>query len=115
MKAIFHKILITAAAGIVATAAFGMFLSAQQTQQIRTPSQMPLPVNPDFSKFQIQTLKVQGNIYLLAGAGSNIALQTGDAGVLLVDTGFEQMSGKILEAVRKISNKPIRTIIDTTL
>jgi glyoxylase-like metal-dependent hydrolase (beta-lactamase superfamily II) len=112
---IFSKNLMTAAVGLLATAACGMFLSAQQPQQIRTQRQMPLPANPDFSKLQIQTLKVQGNIYLLAGAGADIAVQTGDEGVLLVDTGYEQMGGKILEAIRKISNKPIRTIINTTL
>jgi glyoxylase-like metal-dependent hydrolase (beta-lactamase superfamily II) len=115
MKAIFYKDLIVAAAGLLATAACGMFLSAQQPQQIRTPRQVPLPANPDFSKLQVQTLKVQGNVYLLAGAGGNIAMQTGDEGVLLVDTGYEQMNGKVLEAVRKLSNKPIRTIINTTL
>ncbi len=67
-------------------------------QQIRTPRQVPFPVNPDFSKLQVQTLKVQGSIYLVAGAGGNIAAQVGDEGVLLVDTGYEQMSGKVLEA-----------------
>jgi cyclase len=112
---IFSKNLMTVAVWLVASAACGIFLSAQQTQQIRTPRQMPLPANPDFSKLQIQTLKVQGNIYLLAGAGADIAVQTGDEGVLLVDTGYEQMGAKILEAIRKISNKPIRTIINTTL
>jgi glyoxylase-like metal-dependent hydrolase (beta-lactamase superfamily II) len=115
MKAIFYRNLMIAATGLLATAACGMFLSAQQAQQIRTPRQMPLPANPDFSKLQIQTLKVQGNVYLLAGGGADIAVQTGDEGVLLVDTGYEQMNGKILEAVRKLSNKPIRTIINTTL
>jgi glyoxylase-like metal-dependent hydrolase (beta-lactamase superfamily II) len=42
-------------------------------------------------------------------------VQTGDEGILLVDTGYEQMNGKIQEALRKLSNKPIRTIINTTL
>jgi glyoxylase-like metal-dependent hydrolase (beta-lactamase superfamily II) len=72
-------------------------------------------MNPDFSKLEIQTLPVQGNIHLLAGAGGNIAVQVGDQGVLLVDTGYEKMSGKVLAAVRKLSNKPIRIIINTTL
>jgi len=84
-------------------------------QQIKTPKQMPLPRNPDFSKLEVETLKVQGNMYLLAGAGANIAVQLGDEGVLLVDTGFEQMSAKTLAALRKLSNKPIRTIVNTTL
>jgi len=87
----------------------------QQPSQIRTPKQMRVPQNSDFSKLEIQTLKVQGNVQLLAGAGANIAVQSGAEGVLLVDTGYEQMSDKTLAAIRKISDKPIRTIINTTL
>ena len=112
MKGTLYKTSVLAAAGLLAAAGFSMFAAAQQ---IRTPRQTPFPVNPDFSKLEIQTLKVQGNIYLLAGAGGNIAVQVGDDGVLLVDTGFEKMSDKVLAAVRKLSNKPIRIIINTTL
>ena len=54
-------------------------------------------------------------MHLIAGAGGNIAAQVGDQSVLLVDTGYEQMSGKVLAAVRKLSDKPLRTIINTTL
>jgi glyoxylase-like metal-dependent hydrolase (beta-lactamase superfamily II) len=72
-------------------------------------------VNPDFSRLEVQTLKVQGNMYLIAGAGGNIAVQAGDEGVVLVDTGYEKMADKVLAAVKKITNKPIRTIINTTL
>jgi glyoxylase-like metal-dependent hydrolase (beta-lactamase superfamily II) len=97
--------------------ASSIFISAQQqpAQQIRTPKQTRLPQNPDFSKLEVQTLKVQGNIYLLGGAGGNIAVQVGDQGVLMVDTGYEQMAPKVLAAIRKITDKPIRTIINTTL
>ena len=116
MNRIFHKILLVAAAVLVTTAGLCVLASAQQQpQQIRTPRQTRLPQNPDFSKLEIQTLKVQGNVQLLAGAGANIAVQSGAEGVLLVDTGYEQMSTKTLAAVRQISDKPIRTIINTTL
>jgi glyoxylase-like metal-dependent hydrolase (beta-lactamase superfamily II) len=117
MKTKLHKTLVSAAVGAAVIAGSSMLLSGQQGQQaqIRTPRQMPIPQNPDFSKLQVQTLKVQGNVFLVAGAGGNIAVQTGEDGVLLVDTGYEQMTAKVIEAVRKISNKPIRTIIDTTL
>src|SRR6266581_6663358 len=107
-----YKTSVLAAAGILATTAFSICIGAQQ---IRTPRQTPLPLNPDFSKLEVQTLPVQGKIYLLGGAGGNIAVQVGDEGVLLVDTGFEKMSDKVLAAVRKLSTKPIRTIINTTL
>jgi glyoxylase-like metal-dependent hydrolase (beta-lactamase superfamily II) len=117
MKSKAHKTLISATLGMLLISGFTMLLTGQQAQQnqIRTPRQTPMPQNPDFSKLQVQTLKVQGNVYLVAGAGGNIALQVGEDGVLLVDTGYEQMTGKVIEAIRKISDKPIRTIINTTL
>jgi glyoxylase-like metal-dependent hydrolase (beta-lactamase superfamily II) len=85
-------------------------------QQIRTAKQMPLPRNPDWAKMEVETLPVQGQVHMIAGAGGNIAVQVGNAGVLLVDTGYEQMSGKVLAAIRKLSgDRTLRTIINTTL
>jgi glyoxylase-like metal-dependent hydrolase (beta-lactamase superfamily II) len=107
-----YKVSFVAVLALLASAV----LSAQQPPpQIRTPRHVRIPMNPDFSKLEVQTLKVQGNMYLLAGAGANVAVQAGDDGILLVDTGFEQMSAKTLAAIRKVSEKPIRTIISTTL
>ena len=63
---------------------------------------------------EIQVLPVQGNLYVLVGAGGNIAVQAGDDGVLLVDAGLESMSGAVLESVESISSAPIRYIINTT-
>lgn len=90
-------------------------LAAQQPPQIRTPRQMPFPKNPDWAKLEIETLHVQGRVHMLAGAGGNVAVQTGDDGILMVDTGFEQMGPKVLAALKKLSNKPIRTVVNTTL
>jgi cyclase len=73
----------------------------------------PAPPVRDFSKDEVHLLKVQGNIYMLVGAGGNITLQVGEEGVLLVDTGFAQMSQKVLTAIRSVSDKPIRYIINT--
>ena len=62
----------------------------------------------------IEVLRVQGNVYMIAGAGGNIAVQVGDDGVLLVDTGLEAMGEKIMAAIRQLSNKPIRFIVNTS-
>src|SRR5260370_20770561 len=62
---------------------------------------------------EIQTLKVQGNVYLLTGAGGNIAVQVGDLGVLVVDTGVAAMGDKMVAAIRKLSDKPIQYIVNT--
>jgi glyoxylase-like metal-dependent hydrolase (beta-lactamase superfamily II) len=50
---------------------------------------------------------------MIAGAGGNIAVQIGDLGVLVVDSGFPQNTDKVLAAIRKLSDKPIQYVIDT--
>ena len=62
---------------------------------------------------ELHVLPVQGNIYMLVGAGGNITLQIGKEGVLLVDTGLAQNSEKVLAEIRKLTPKPIRYIINT--
>ena len=66
-------------------------------------------------KAKIEVLHVKGNVYLIAGAGGNITVQTGDQAVVLVDSGSAQLSDEIREAIRKISTKPVGYIINTTV
>jgi glyoxylase-like metal-dependent hydrolase (beta-lactamase superfamily II) len=67
----------------------------------------------DFSKTEVHVLPVQGNVYMIVGAGGNITMQAGKDGVLLVDTMYAGLSDKVLAAIRTVSNKPIRYIINT--
>src|SRR5512145_3163578 len=46
----------------------------------------PRPVRNEV-RDEIETVHVQGNVYMLVGAGANIAVQVGDEGVVVVDTG----------------------------
>ncbi|PYS14196.1 MAG: hypothetical protein DMG17_17260 [Acidobacteria bacterium] len=62
----------------------------------------------------LEVLQVQPNFYMIAGAGGNIGVQLGPAGIVLVDTGSAGTSDKVLAAIKKISDKPIRYIIDTS-
>ena len=62
----------------------------------------------------IETFHVQGNVYLLAGAGTNVAVQIGDDGVLVVDTGSAATREAVLAAIRRLSDGPIRWIINTS-
>ena len=62
---------------------------------------------------EIRVTKVQGNVYLLAGAGGNITVQTGDMGVVVVDTGLAQNSANVIAAIKKISDLPIQHVINT--
>jgi cyclase len=50
---------------------------------------------------------------MLVGAGANIAVQIGDDGVLVVDTGIAATSEKVIAAIRRLSDGPIRWIVNT--
>ena len=66
------------------------------------------------SNESIEVLQIRPNFYMIAGAGGNIGVQVGSDGVVLVDAGAEKASGEILAAIKKITNQPIRYIIDTS-
>ena len=68
---------------------------------------------PDFDEVEIQTLHVQGNIYMLVGAGGNITVQAGNDGVLIIDTMYEPLADKVFAAIREISDGPLTYIINT--
>jgi len=89
-------------------AAIGLAAIALFAQQNRAPEQSS-------SEGRLHMLHVQGNIYLLAGAGGNVVVQVGDQTVLLVDSGLPEYSDDIRSAVRKLSNRPIGYIINTTI
>jgi glyoxylase-like metal-dependent hydrolase (beta-lactamase superfamily II) len=63
----------------------------------------------------IETVHVQGNVHMLVGAGSNIAVQIGNDGVLVVDTGTAERRDDVLAAIRRLSDGPIRWIVNTHL
>jgi cyclase len=67
----------------------------------------------DLSKVEIDAVKVTDSIYMLVGAGGNTTIQFGPEGVMVVDTSFAGMSGKILAQIKKLSDKPIRYVVDT--
>jgi cyclase len=61
----------------------------------------------------LETLRVQRNVYAIFGAGGNVTVQVGDEGVLIVDSGLAASSTALLAEVRKLSTRPIRFIINT--
>src|SRR5690242_10104406 len=76
-------------------------------------SVLSLAQTPANGTARVHVLPVQGNVYMLTGAGGNIALQAGKDGLVLVDTGLAEMADQTLAAVRTISKDPIRVIINT--
>src|SRR6516162_9342951 len=73
----------------------------------------PAQQQQDFSKVEIKTTKLKDNFYTLEGQGGTIGVLTGPDGVFMVDTQFAPLSDKIAAAVKKVSDKPIKFIVNT--
>jgi cyclase len=67
----------------------------------------------DYSKVHMKVSKVAGNIYMLEGAGGNIGASVGEDGIVIVDDQFAPLAEKIQAALKGITDKPIRFIINT--
>jgi len=61
-----------------------------------------------------EAVKVQGNVYLIVGAGGNVLVQTGEQGTLMVDTGAEAAKEKMLSALEKLTPEPVRWVLNTS-
>ena len=69
--------------------------------------------NDDFSKVQMKVTKVSGNVYMLEGAGGNIGASVGEDGIVIVDDQYAPMADKIKAALKGITDKPVRFVINT--
>ena len=74
---------------------------------------------PDWSKIELAAVKVAGNIYEIdsapgsKGSGGNIGVSVGPDSVVIIDDKFAPLAPKIEAAVKKISDKPVRFVINT--
>jgi glyoxylase-like metal-dependent hydrolase (beta-lactamase superfamily II) len=67
----------------------------------------------DFSKVEIQAIRLTETTYMMTGAGGNLGLSVGEDAVFLVDDQFAPLSEKIAAAIRKITSKPVRFLLNT--
>jgi glyoxylase-like metal-dependent hydrolase (beta-lactamase superfamily II) len=67
----------------------------------------------DFSKVEIKTTKIGGNVYTLEGQGGTIGALVGPDGVFMVDAQFAPLSDKIAAALKQISDGRIRFVVNT--
>jgi glyoxylase-like metal-dependent hydrolase (beta-lactamase superfamily II) len=67
----------------------------------------------DFSKVQMKVTHVSGGIYMLEGAGGNIGASVGEDGIVIVDDQYAPLADKIKAALKGITDKPVRFVINT--
>lgn len=69
--------------------------------------------NLDKSQEEITTTKVTENIHMLSGEGGNIGVFTGVDGIFMIDDKFAKLSDEIKDEISKISDKPIKYLVNT--
>jgi cyclase len=62
----------------------------------------------------LEVVQLRPNFYMVAGDGSNIAVQLGTDGIVIVDTGTGEKAKQVIAEIRKLSNRPIRYVINTS-
>ena len=67
----------------------------------------------DFSKVEITSQKLADGVYVLFGQGGNIGVSTGKDGVFVIDDQYAPLTAKIRAAIEKLSDKPVRFVINT--
>ena len=61
----------------------------------------------------VTKVQVNDSIYMLKGKGGNIGVSFGTDGVLVIDSQFAEASPQVIAAIKELSDKPIRFLINT--
>jgi len=80
----------------------------------RTTPVVSRAVDPEPHDGDIQTWRLRNNVYLLLGDGGNIVVQVGDEGAFVVDSGTGRLADKVVAAIRRLTDKPIQFIANTS-
>src|SRR5262249_31853721 len=73
----------------------------------------PALAQDDFSKVEIQTQKLADTVYMMTGSGGNLGLSVGEDAVFLIDDQFAPLTPKIEAAIAKLTDKPVKFVLDT--
>ena len=68
---------------------------------------------PDWAKVEIKTEKLADGLYVLFGQGGNIGLSIGEDGAFIIDDQFAPLTEKIMAAIRALTDKPVRFVLNT--
>lgn len=80
------------------------------------PAEPAAPASAEGDQFKDVTIKaekVAGVVYMLEGAGGNIGVSVGEDGIVIVDDQFAPLAPKIKEALKGITDRPVRVVLNT--
>ncbi|MEQ1948954.1 MAG: MBL fold metallo-hydrolase [Bryobacteraceae bacterium] len=79
-----------------------------------SPRESSKAKDPNPNDGEIHVHQVQGNVYMLIGDGANMAVQIGDQGAFVVDTGAGKLTDKALAAIAKLTPRPVQFVVNTS-
>lgn len=88
-------------------------MSKTKTFIITTLLTMAISLFGQQKEVTIESIKVADNIYMLKGQGGNIGLFVGQDAVFMIDDQFAPLTPKILAAIKEITDKPVKYLINT--
>jgi cyclase len=74
---------------------------------------LPAPAQQDFSKVAVRSEKLADTVWMLTGAGGNLAVSAGEDAVFLVDDQYAPLTEKIAAEIGRISPRPVRFVLNT--
>src|SRR4051812_36555375 len=74
---------------------------------------LPARAQEDFSKVEMKTSHVAGNVYVLMGSGGNIGVSAGPDGLLIVDDEFLPLAPAIEAALAQINPGKLKFVLNT--
>jgi glyoxylase-like metal-dependent hydrolase (beta-lactamase superfamily II) len=90
------------------TAAIYLGIPALAATLIATPASAQ-----DFDQVQIQTEQITPSLYMLVGAGGNIAVSVGEDGTFIVDDQYAPLTERIVAAIGEVTDDPVDFVINT--
>lgn len=72
-----------------------------------------LQAQANYDSVQVRATSLGRGVHVLFGAGGNIGLSVGNDAVFVVDDQFAPLTPKILAAIRAITDKPVKFVLNT--
>ena len=68
---------------------------------------------PDFSKVEVKITEIAPSLYTLDGQGGTMGALVGADGVFVVDAQFAPLTEKLVAAIRRVTEQPIKYLVNT--
>ena len=70
--------------------------------------------HPATTRAGLESIQIRPNVHVIFGAGGNVTVHVGEDGLVVVDSGSTEMARALLDAIKGISPRQIRMVVNTS-